>query len=148
MALGACASGHDEADRAGAAPIIFSNAPSAPPMGHYSSAVRAGDFIFVSGVLAFDHQTGDFVEAEIEAQTDKAMDNLEAALSSAGASLDDIVKITVYLRSPSDIRAMNAVYESRLGARRPARSLLSGLDWGRDDILIEIDAVAFCRGCD
>ncbi len=144
--LSACASMKNEAAIAQATPVMF-NAEASPPLGPYSSAVRAGDFVFSSGIIAFDAEKGAFADANIEAQTEQAFDNLEAALTSAGVGFDDVVKLTVYLKNPSDVSGMNNVYEKRLGVHRPARTTVPGADWGRDDILIEIDAIAVCR-CD
>lgn len=143
LASGGCATSPGKSFN-GAARTDF-NAISSPPLGPYSSAVRAGGFVFVSGVLAFDHAAKGFAASEIRAQTMTAFDNLEAALRSAGVGLDDVVKISVFLRSADDIGGMNAVYAERLAVRRPARTLVAGADWGRDDILIEIDAIAVCR---
>ncbi|MEZ5981003.1 MAG: RidA family protein [Parvularculaceae bacterium] len=127
---------------------VYVNAKTTPPLGSYSSAVRVGDLVFISGVLAFDHDTKSFAAPEIGAQTRKAFDNLEAALTAAGTGLDDVVKISVYLRDAADIAAMNAIYEERVIGGRPARTLVSGADWGREEILIEIDAIAYCGHCE
>jgi len=126
--------------------IVFINAESPPPLGPYSSVVRAGGLFFMSGIIAFDAEEGAFAAADISTQTEQVFDNLEAVLASAGVGFGDLVKITVYLKNPSDVRGMNAVYEQRLGSFRPARTTVPGADWGRDDILIEIDAIAACRG--
>jgi 2-iminobutanoate/2-iminopropanoate deaminase len=127
--------------------IVFINAELSPPLGPYSSVVRAGGLLFTSGIISFDAEKGAFAAADIGAQTEQVFDNLEAVLASAGVGLGDLVKITVYLKNPSDVSAMNAVYEQRLGNFRPARTTVPGADWGRDDILIEIDAIAVCRVC-
>lgn len=133
------------ADDASGPHLEASNSQASPPLGPYSSAVCAGDLLFVSGVLGFDHGANRFAAPDISAQTEQAFNNLESVLSAADASLGDIVKISVYLRSPADAKEMNAVYEKRLGKLRPARTFIAGADWGRDDILIEIEAVALCR---
>ncbi len=125
--------------------LEFINADLSPPLGPYSSIVRTGELFFTSGIIAFDAENGAFAAADIGAQTEQVFDNLEAVLASAGVGLGDLVKITVYLKNPSDVRMMNAVYEQRLGNFRPARTTVPGADWGRDDILIEIDAVAVFR---
>jgi len=144
--LSACASMEKETAIAQATPVMF-NVEASPPLGPYSSAVRAGGLVFTAGVIAFDAEAGAFADANIEAQTEQAFDNLEAVLASAGVGLDDLIKLTVYLKNPADSRGMSVVYEKRLGVHRPARTTVPGADWGRDDILIEIDAVAVCR-CD
>lgn len=144
--LSACAASVGSEGGASTSPV-FINAEAAPPLGPYSSAVRAGDLLFLSGVVAFNVEKGAFAAADITAQTEQAFDNLEAVLASAGADLSDLVKVTVYLKDASDMQGMNAVYARRLGELRPARTTVPGVDFGRDDILIEIDAAALC-GCD
>jgi len=123
----------------------FINAEAAAPLGPYSSVVRAGDLVFTAGIIGFDAKTGAFAKPNIEAQTEQVFDNLEAALASAGAHLEDLVKVTIFLKSPADVQGMNAVYQKRIGDSRPARTTVPGADWGRDDILIEIEAIAVCR---
>lgn len=119
--------------------------PASAPLGPYSQAVAAGDFVFVSGVIAFDPATRTFAAPEIGAQTTLAIDNLESLLRANGLSLDDVVKTTVFLRNASDMTGMNAIYAERFSARPPARTTVPGADWGRPDILIEIEAIAVRR---
>lgn len=116
--------------------------PASTPLGPYSQAVAAGDFVFVSGIVAFDPATRTFAAPEIEAQTKQAIANLESLLVANGMSLSDVVKTTVFLRNASDMAGMNTVYAGRFVARPPARTTVPGADWGRPDILIEIEAVA------
>ena len=116
--------------------------PASAPLGPYSQAVLAGDFVFASGVIAFDSATGTFAAPEIGPQTTLAIANLESLLRANGLSLDDVVKTTVFLRNASDMAGMNAVYAERFSARPPARTTVPGADWGRPDILIEIEAIA------
>lgn len=119
--------------------------PASAPLGPYSQAVAAGDFVFVSGIVAFDSVTGTFAAPEIGAQTTRAIANLESLLHANGLSLEDVVKTTVFLRNASDMTGMNAVYAERFSARPPARTTVPGADWGRPDILIEIEAIAVRR---
>lgn len=116
--------------------------PASAPLGPYSQAVAAGDFVFVSGIVAFDSATGTFATPEIGAQTTLAIANLESLLGANGLSLGDVVKTTVFLRNASDMAGMNAIYAERFSARPPARTTVPGADWGRPDILIEIEAIA------
>lgn len=116
--------------------------PASAPLGPYSQAVAAGDFVFVSGIIAFDSTTGSFAAPEIGPQTTLAIANLESLLHANGLSLDDVVKTTVFLRNASDMPGMNAVYADRFSTRPPARTTVPGADWGRPDILIEIEAIA------
>ena len=116
--------------------------PASAPLGPYSQAVAAGDFVFVSGIIAFDSTTGTFAAPEIGAQTTLAIANMESLLRANDLSLDDVVKTTVFLRNAGDMPGMNAVYAERFSARPPARTTVPGADWGRPDILIEIEAIA------
>lgn len=108
----------------------------------YSPAVRSGPFIFVSGCVAIDLDTGASVSGDIAVQTVACIDNVERILAAAGASLTDVVKTTVFLIDASDLPGMNDAYRTRFGDHEPARStvVVSGL--GRPEFRIEIDAIA------
>lgn len=112
-----------------------------PSVGPYRPAVRAGDLVFTSGQIPLDPKTGEPVPGGIAEQTERALDNLEAALAEAGASLADVVQTTVYLADMADFEAMNDVYARRFGGARPARSCVAvaGLPKG---VRIEVAAIA------
>ncbi|HEY5059740.1 MAG TPA: Rid family detoxifying hydrolase [Gaiellaceae bacterium] len=114
--------------RTEAAPGPFQGAP-------YSQAIRAGDFVFVSGQLGI--AAGD----TIEAQTEAVLVNVGAILEEAGSSLDRLVKTTVFLQNLDDFQAMNSVYAKHVGDRPPARSTVevARLPSGA---LVEIEAIA------
>ena len=116
------------------------NVPNAPRL-PFSPAVRAGDFIFVSGQLGSRDNRGNPVIG-IRAQTETALDNLKRVLAAAGASLDDVVKVTVYLRNAEEFATMNAAYEKYFMKDRPARSTVVAA-LAMADMLIELDAVAY-----
>lgn len=113
-----------------------------PKLGPYSPAVAAGDLVFLAGIIPFDAVRGALVEPDIRAQTEQALRNLDAVLKAASLSREDIVKVTVFLRSPADMPGMNAVYADYFADHQPARTTVPGADWGRDDLLIEIDVIA------
>lgn len=113
-------------------------------MGPYSHVVTAGDLVFVSGMIAHDKDTG-FAPAEIDAQTRQVFKNLSSALEAAGLKLSDVVKVNVFLKSPGDMPRMNEIYTEFFPINPPARTTVPGVDWGRDDILIEIDVIAARR---
>ncbi|NIM96298.1 MAG: hypothetical protein GTO18_21580 [Anaerolineales bacterium] len=92
------------------------------PIGPYSVAVRAGGWIFASGTVGIDANTGEFVPGGIESQTRKALENLENILASAGSSLDSVVKTTVFLQDMGEFGEMNAVYAEFFDKDPPARS--------------------------
>ncbi len=117
--------------------------PGAHVMGPYSQAVRAGDFVFLSGVIAFDAKAGKFVEAKIEPQTRQVFANINEILAAIRLGLDDVVKTTVFLKNPEDFAPMNVVYGEYFNDHKPARSSVPGVDWGNPNVLIEIDVVAY-----
>jgi len=93
------------------------------PVGPYSQAVVAGDFVFCAGQIALDPATGELVgKTDVGAQTRRVLDNLSAVLMEAESSLDHVTKTTVFLVDMSDFAAMNEAYAERFGGHRPARS--------------------------
>ncbi len=113
-------------------------AKSAMPL---TPAVRAGDFVYVSGQVPTD-STGAIVWGNVETQTRVVMDKIKALLEEAGCSLADIVKTTVYLQDARDFVGFNGVYSSYFEpGRRPART--TGVAPLVLDIKVEIDAVAY-----
>jgi len=121
-------------------PVTTKDAPAA--VGPSSQAVKAGDFIFVSGQLPFDPASGEVVGTDnIALQTDRALRNLDAILRASGSSMNNVVRTTVYLNYMSDLPAMNEVYKGYFTATPPARSVFQVEQLPRN-VLIEIDAVA------
>ena len=120
--------------RTEAAPAPFQGAP-------YSQAIRAGDFIFVSGQLALRPDHAEIVSDSIAEQTEQVFANLRAILEEAGSELGRLVKTTVYLTDLGDFAAMNEVYAKHVGAEPPARATIevSALPSGAK---VEIEAVA------
>jgi len=115
------------------------HAPSA--IGPYSQGIIANGVLYTAGQIALDPATGQMVEAEIVAQTERVMDNLESILEEAGAGWVDVVKTTVYLHDLADFPTVNEIYGKRIGSARPARSTVqvAGLPRGA---LVEIDLIA------
>ena len=116
---------------------------SAPlPVGPYSQAVACGGLLFLSGQIPLDPGTQKLIAGEIEAQTERVIENLAAVLAAGGCSLADVLRTTVYLADLSLFPRMNAVYARYFErAPRPARSTIqaAALPLGA---LIEIDAIA------
>jgi len=112
------------------------------PKGPYSHAVRAGDFLFVSGLGPVDPVTGEVVRGAIEEETRRTLDNLMILLKEASRQAGDVVKTSVYLLDMNDFAAMNAVYARYFSENPPARTTIqaAGLPAG---ISIEIDAVVY-----
>jgi 2-iminobutanoate/2-iminopropanoate deaminase len=122
--------------------IASDGAPKA--IGPYSQAIAEGGFVFASGQVPLDPSTGELVSGGFEAGVERVFDNLEAVLAAAGASLDDVVKTTVYLIRMADFAAMNAVYARRFGNHRPARSTVAVAELPKG-AAVEIDVVARLR---
>ncbi|BCR05172.1 reactive intermediate/imine deaminase [Desulfuromonas versatilis] len=120
--------------------IETSQAPAA--IGPYSQGIRAGEFCFFSGQIPLDPATGEVVAGGIEAQAERVMANMEAALAAAGLTFEQVVKTTIFLTDLKDFAAVNAIYGSRFKAIPPARSTVqvAALPKG---VSIEIEWVAY-----
>ena len=120
--------------------VSTGSAPKA--LGPYSQAIRAGQFLFVSGQVPIDPSTGNLVDGDIPDQTRRALQNIGAILSAAGASFQQVVRTTVYLADLSDFAAMNEVYATFFTSPQPARSTIQAARLPRD-ARVEIDVIAF-----
>jgi 2-iminobutanoate/2-iminopropanoate deaminase len=118
------------------------NVPDAPKY-PFSPAIRAGDYIFVSGQGGFQNpKTGEAIKG-IEAQTRQCLQNMKQVLETAGASLDDVVKVTLFLGNVADYAKMNEVYQSYFQKGLPARSTaVAGLVI--QNMLVEMECIAYC----
>jgi len=115
------------------------------PVGPYSQAIIAGDFVFCAGQIALDAQSGQLVGGDdVRAQTRRVLDNLAAVLVSAESSLDRVTKTTVFLADLADFQAMNEVYGERFGSHRPARPT-TGVGALPRGAKVEIECIAVRR---
>ena len=119
--------------------VLAGNAPK--PVGPYSQAVKADGWVFASGQIPLDPQTGAMVQADIALQTRRVLDNLAAVLNAAGAGMKDVVKTTVFLTSMADFAAMNEVYSQYFDQSPPARSTIEVSRLPKHS-LVEIECVA------
>ena len=119
--------------------IQTENAPAA--IGPYSQAIKAGEFVFISGQIPIDPQTGEFVAGGIAEQTKQVLTNLAAVLEAAGSGLDRVVKTTVFLADMKEFPGMNEVYATFFSAPPPARATVAAAGLPRD-ARVEIEAVA------
>ncbi len=119
--------------------IRSDGAPS--PIGPYSQAVAAGDFIFCSGQIPLDPATNTLVSGDIRVQAERVLDNLQAVLKAAGSDLDRAVKITVYLKDMNDFAALNQVFEGRFKTHPPARAVVQAAALPKN-ASIEVDLIA------
>lgn len=120
-------------------PVHSDSAPKA--IGPYSQAVRAGQFLFLSGQTPIDPATGNLVDGDAAAQTRRVMTNLGEVLKAAGASFDNVVKTSVFLADMSDFAMMNEVYGSYFKAPYPARTTIQAARLPKD-CRVEIDCIA------
>jgi len=121
-------------------PVTTPNAPGA--IGPYSQAMRAGDFVFLSGQIPLDPGTGQLVAGGIAEQTHQVLKNLGAVLEAAGASYAGVVKTTVYLADMGEFAAMNEIYGTYFSSPAPARATVQAARLPRD-VRVEIDAIAY-----
>jgi 2-iminobutanoate/2-iminopropanoate deaminase len=120
--------------------VIFTD-KAVKPVGPYSQAVRAGDFLFISGTVPVDPATGRVVVREIRVQTKQVFDSIRAILESVGATMNDLAMVTIHLQSADDWPVMNEVYRTFFTDYLPARMAFEGRP--PLDYLIDVDAVAY-----
>jgi 2-iminobutanoate/2-iminopropanoate deaminase len=119
---------------------IFTNdAPK--PVGPYSQAILTGDTLYVSGQIAIDPQTNNFMNADIEVQTRMTIQNIKAVLASAGMEMKSIVKATIFLADMKDFGKVNEVYASFFSDNTPARECVQVARLPKD-ALVEISVIA------
>ena len=122
---------------------IISTERGPKAIGPYSQAVRANGFLFVSGQIALHPASGQIVPGGIREQTERVIENLRGILESAGSSLANVVKTTVFLKDMGEFAAMNDVYARFFLSDPPARSTVEVARLPRD-VSVEIDVIALC----
>jgi 2-iminobutanoate/2-iminopropanoate deaminase len=113
------------------------------PRGPYSPAVRAGDYIFISGQVAVDAVTNETRLGDVQSETRQILTNIQKILEGCGACLADVVRCGVYLTNADDFGAMNEVYAQFFGDAKPARTTLIVAALPLKDAKVEIDAMAY-----
>ncbi|MBT3320286.1 MAG: RidA family protein [Clostridia bacterium] len=121
---------------------IVSTDAAPKAIGPYSQAVTVGDFVYTSGQIAINPKSGEVEYGSIAEQTKLVLENLSAVLSAAGASMQTVVKTTVYLKSMDDFGEMNGVFSEFFGSEPPTRACVQVARLPKD-VLVEIDAVAY-----
>jgi 2-iminobutanoate/2-iminopropanoate deaminase len=111
------------------------------PIGPYSQAIQSNGFLFLSGQVALDPQSGELVGADVRQQTERVFENLKAVLEAGGTSFNHVVKTTVFLKDMNDFAAMNEVYARYFTAAPPARSTVQAARLPKD-ALVEIEVIA------
>ena len=112
------------------------------PRGPYSPAIRAGEFIYVSGQGPVDPETNQFSFGDIRPETRVVLGNVQRILEGCGASMKDVVKCNVYLLNGDDFSAMNEVYGEFFGTDKPARTTIE-CKFANKQMKVEIDCVAY-----
>ncbi|KUK17841.1 RidA family protein [Thermococcus sibiricus] len=122
--------------------IYTENAPQ--PIGPYSQGILVENpdkILFISGQIPIDPETGELVKGDMTRQARQAIENLLAVLEAAGATVDDVVKVNVYLDDMNDFGEFNKVYEEYFGHSKPARAVVQVARLPKD-VKIEIEAIA------
>jgi 2-iminobutanoate/2-iminopropanoate deaminase len=122
--------------------INTEKAPKA--IGPYSQAIQASGLLFVSGQLPVVPTTGEFAEGGVAAQTKQSLENVKAILLQAGATLDNVVKTTVFIKDMNDFATVNKVYAEYFTKEFPARACIEVARLPKD-ALVEIEVIAVCR---
>lgn len=123
--------------------VSTKDAPRA--IGPYSQGIRAFDFVFCSGQIALDPDSGTLVEGDIAAQTRQVMENLKAVIEESGGKLSEVVKTTIFLTDMTAFPQVNEIYGSYFPTRPPARSTV-GVASLPKGALVEIEAVVYVGG--
>lgn len=119
--------------------VATDNAPKA--IGPYSQAVSWNGMVFLSGQIPLDPTTGQLVEGDIAAQTERVLENIRAVLEASGSSFEKVLKTTVFLKNMGDFPKMNEVYARYFPSNAPARSTVEAARLPRD-VQVEIDCIA------
>jgi 2-iminobutanoate/2-iminopropanoate deaminase len=119
--------------------IQTEKAPKA--IGPYSQAIRAGNFLFLSGQIPLDPKTGELVRGDIRQRTQQVLENIKGVLESQKLGMEDVVKVTIFLKNIGDFNQVNEVYGTYFPSSPPARSTVAVAGLPRN-VEIEIEAVA------
>jgi len=119
--------------------IQTEGAPKA--IGPYSQAIQAGNFLFLSGQIPLDPKTGELVKGDIRKQTQQVLENIKGILESQGLGVEDVVKVTIFLKDIGNFNQVNEVYATYFLSSPPARSTVEVVKLPRDAD-IEIETIA------
>jgi len=118
----------------------------AEPISHYTDAVRAGDLVFVSGIVAMDREGQLVGGADVVAQARQVFQNMREVLAAAGCGFEDVVRVTIYLTDVDDRPSINPVRQEVFGEARPASTLVEVSRLAVPGAKIEVEAVAVLPG--
>lgn len=120
---------------------VISAATSAPAIGPYSPALRVGQMLFISGQIPLDPASGQLVEGDIRAQTERVLQNLGGLLTAAGAEFRHVVRTTIFLADMNDFATVNEIYATYFAPPFPARATVQVARLPKD-VRVEIDGIA------
>ncbi len=120
--------------------ILTDKAPA--PVGPYSQAIQAGNFLFVAGQIPYDPSIGEIVYGDVQKATKVVMENIKTIVEEAGYSMDDVVRCRVYLKDMDDFGKMNEIYGQYFTDKPPARAAIEVARLPKD-VEVEISAVAW-----
>ena len=122
--------------------VFTSQAPAA--IGPYSQAIRAGEWLFLSGQIPVDPATGEVAGTDVRTQARQVLKNIQAVLAEAGTTVQAIVKTTVFLKDLQDFQAFNEEYAKVFASEAPARSCVEVARLPKD-VLVEIEAIVISK---
>jgi len=119
--------------------------PKAPkPVGPYSQGIIAGNYLFVSGQIPIDPETGEVIKGDFKTQVRRVLENIKAIVEASGASMKDVVKVTVYLKDMNKFREFNEIYKEYFKEEPPARSVVEVSNLPKN-VDLEIDAIVYIK---
>ena len=119
--------------------IQTDKAPKA--IGPYSQAIQAGNLLFLSGQIPIDPKTGELIKGDIRQQTQRALENIKGLLESQGLGMEDVIKVTIFLKDMGNFNQVNEVYATYFSSSPPARSTVEIAKLPRN-AEIELEAIA------
>lgn len=126
--------------------VETSTPPGTPtPIGPYSHVARVGPFISIGGTAGFDPATGELVGPDVASQTRRILDNFAVMLESVGSDLEHVVHVNIFLAEMSDFDAMNAAYVEKMGAHRPARTVIGVRELPKPGVRLTMNLTAVTR---
>ena len=126
--------------------VKTSTPPNTPaPIGPYSHIARVGQFITIGGTAGIDPATGELAGDDVGSQTRQILDSFKVMLESVDSDLDHVVHVTVFLKEMRDFEAMNAAYVEKIGAHRPARTVIGVRELPKPGVLLTMNLTAVTR---
>ena len=126
--------------------VETSTPPGTPaPIGPYSHIAKVGGWITIGGTAAFDPASGDLVGNDVASQTRRILDSFAVMLASVGSDLDHVIHVNVFLLDMKDFDAMNQAYSEKMGAHRPARTVIGVKDLPKPGVLLTMNLTAVSR---